>query len=165
MNVSVVVVVVCGRGRGRGCPSSWSGAAVVVVEACAIARRGQAHDDRQGQRRNQHLEHLAAGLPVFPACGGHGRIEQLPPGELLQGQLHRGFGAGQAQFLFHEQGQIGRRVFAVAVLPDETGHAIQAVRLVALQIIDQQFVGQLLHDQIIRARFGKHPFFSVVTVG
>src|SRR6266704_788259 len=60
-----------------------------------------------------------------------------------------------ADFMGEMLGYFGNRRTAITVLPNHCRRSIQAVRLMPLLVIDQQFICELTHDQLFFACFGK----------
>jgi hypothetical protein len=53
---------------------------------------------------------------------------------------------GLAQLLLEQQANLARRALAVAVLPDQRRRPVEAVRLISLKVIDENFIRQFSNN-------------------
>jgi hypothetical protein len=65
--------------------------------------------------------------------------------QLPERQPDQVFAAGRVQFDLQATGDFRRGCPAVAMTPDECGRAVQAMSLVTIEIVNQNFIRQILN--------------------
>ena len=71
-------------------------------------------------------------------------FQQIKFLELVQRDQHEVFAKGCVEFSGETKRDVSGRAFAVTGAPNERGAAIEAMSLVTFEIVDQDFIGQVV---------------------